>query len=64
MGVLVCLGFLGHIKASHEFSTTEALAEVIKEAPFLRQLRRFILPNVGIPCIPVVEDDHGAVQLA
>ena len=49
-------------------STTEAehvsLAGVIKEVLFLRQAWRFMLPDVGMPCIPVFEDNEGAVQLA
>ena len=48
-------------------STTEAkyvaLADVIKEVLFLRQVWRFMLPEVGMPCIPVFEDNEGAVQL-
>ena len=49
-------------------STTEAeyvaLADVIKEMLFLRQVWRFMLPDVGMPCTPVFEDNEGAVQLA
>ncbi|CAM9428218.1 unnamed protein product [Pylaiella littoralis] len=49
-------------------STTEAeyvaLAEVTKEVLFLRQVWRFMLPEVGMPCIPVFEDNEGAIQLA
>ena len=41
-----------------------ALADVIKEVLFLRQVWRFMLPDVGMPCIPVFEDNEGAVQLA
>ena len=49
-------------------STTEAeyvaLADVIKEVLFFRQVWPFMLPEVGMPCIPVFEDNQGAVQLA
>ena len=49
-------------------STTEAeyvaLADIIKEVLFLRQVWRFMLPQVRMPCIPVFEDNEGAVQLA
>ena len=41
-----------------------ALADVMKEVLFLRQVWRFMLPDVGMPCIPVFEDNEGAVQLA
>ena len=46
-------------------STTEAeyvaLADVIKELLFWRQIWRFELPDVGMPCIPMFEDNEGAV---
>ncbi|CAB1100735.1 unnamed protein product [Ectocarpus sp. CCAP 1310/34] len=49
-------------------STTEAecvaLGDVVKGILFLRQIRRFMLPQVGMPCIPVFEDNQGAIQLA
>ena len=49
-------------------STTEteclALVDIIKEVLFLRQVWRFMLTEVGMPCIPVFEDNEGAVQLA
>ena len=41
-----------------------ALADVIKEVLFLRQVWHFMLLAVGMPCIPVFEDNEGAVQLA
>ena len=31
---------------------------------FLRQVWHFKLPDIGMPCIPVFEDNEGAVQLA
>ena len=49
-------------------STTEAeyvaLADVMKEVLFLRQVWRFMLPAVGMLCTPVFENNEGAVQLA
>ena len=30
----------------------------------MRKVWRFMLPDVGMPCIPVFEDNEGAVQLA
>ena len=41
-----------------------ALGDIAKEILFLQQVWRFMLPDVGIPCIPVFEDNEGAVQLA
>ncbi|CAB1101428.1 unnamed protein product [Ectocarpus sp. CCAP 1310/34] len=49
-------------------STTEAeyvaLGDVVKEILFLRQVWRIMLPKVNMPCIPVSEDNQGAIQLA
>lgn len=49
-------------------STTEAeyvaMADVLKETLFLRQVWRFVLPEVGMPCISLFEDNQGAIQLA
>ena len=46
----------------HTLFTTKAeyvaLADVIKEVLFLRQVWRFMLPKVGKPCIPVFEDNQ------
>ena len=44
--------------------STWRLQSVMKEVLFLRQVWRFMLPDVGTPCIPVFEDNEGAVQLA
>ncbi|CAB1117587.1 unnamed protein product [Ectocarpus sp. CCAP 1310/34] len=41
-----------------------SLADVMKELLLLRQVRRFMLPEAGMPCIPVFEDNQGAIQLA
>ena len=40
-----------------------ALADAIKEVLFLRQVWRFLL-DIGMPCIAVFEENHGAVHLA
>ena len=40
------------------------LADVMKEVLFLKQVWHFMLPAVGMPCIPVFEEYEGAVQLA
>ena len=49
------------------FPTTEAkyvaLADVIIDVLFSRQVWRFMLPEVGMPCIPVFEDTNGTLQL-
>ena len=35
---------------------------MIEEVLFLRQVWRFMLPDVSMPCIPVFEDKEGAVH--
>ena len=49
-------------------STTQAeyvaMSDVAKEILFLRQVWRFMLPRVGMPCIPLFEDNEGAIQIA
>ena len=49
-------------------STSEAeyvtLGDAVKELLFLRQFWRFMLPSKVMPCFPVFEDKHDAVQLA
>ena len=63
-----CVSWFSRTQKCVTLSTTEAeyvaLADVIKEVLFLRQVWRFMLPDVGMPCIPVLEDNEGAVQLA
>ena len=34
------------------------------EVLFLRQVWRFMLPRAGMPCIPLFEDNEGAIQIA
>ena len=49
-------------------STSEAeyvaLGDAVKELFFLRQVWHFMLPRKVMPCLPVFEDNHGALQLA
>ena len=63
-----CVSWFSRTKKCVTLSTTKAecvaLADVIKEVLVLRQVWRFMLPDVGMPCIPVFEDNEGAVQLA
>ena len=40
------------------------MVEGSKEALFSRHVWRFLLPDFGDPCIQVVEDDKGAIQMA
>ena len=40
------------------------MSDVAKEILFLRQVWRFMLPRVGMPCIPLFEENEGAVQIA
>ncbi|CAB1099818.1 unnamed protein product [Ectocarpus sp. CCAP 1310/34] len=39
-----------------------AIADVLKEVLFLRQVWRFILPDASMPCIPEFEDYQGAIS--
>ena len=41
-----------------------AMSDVAKEISFLRLVWRFMLPRVGMPCIPLFEDNEGAIQMA
>ena len=41
-----------------------AILDVLKELLFLRQVWRFMLQEVGMPYISVLEDNEGAIQLA
>lgn len=41
-----------------------AIADIVKEVLFSRQVRRFMLPEVVMPCTPVFEDTEGAFQIA
>ncbi|CAB1106667.1 unnamed protein product [Ectocarpus sp. CCAP 1310/34] len=64
-----CISWLSRTQKCVTLSTTEAeyvsLADVMKkEVLFLRKVWRFMLPEAGMPCIPVFEDNQGAIQLA
>lgn len=63
-----CVSWFSRTRKCVTLSTTEAeyvaLADVMKEVLFLRHVWRFILPDVGMPCIPTFEDNEGAVQVA
>ncbi|CAB1098415.1 unnamed protein product [Ectocarpus sp. CCAP 1310/34] len=71
-GIVTCGGgvvsWFSRTQKCVTLSTTEAeyvaLGDVVKEILFLRQVWRFMLPKVGMPCIPVFEDNQGAIQLA
>ena len=41
-----------------------AMLDVAKEILFLRFVWRFMLPRVGMPRIPLFEDNEGAIQIA
>ena len=49
-------------------STTQAeyvaMSDVAKEILFLRQAWRFMFPRAGMPFIPLLEDNEGAIQIA
>lgn len=63
-----CVSWIFRTQKRVTLSTTEAeyvaLADVVKEALFLSQVWCFMLHAVGMPCIPVSEENEGAVQLA
>lgn len=63
-----CLSWFSRTQKCVTLSTTEAeyvaMVDIVKEVLFLRQVWRFMLPEVGMPCIPVFEDNQGAIQLA
>ena len=63
-----CVSLFSRTQKCVTLSMTEAenvaLADIIKEVLFLGQVWPFMLPDVGMPCIPVFEDNQGAVQLA
>ena len=41
-----------------------ALGDAVKELLFLSQVYRFMLPGKRMPCVPIFEDNQGAVQLS
>ena len=61
-----CVSWFSRTQKDVTHSTTEAeyaaLADVIKGVLFLRQVSRFMLPEAGVSCIPVFENNQGAVQ--
>ena len=61
-----CVSWFSRTQKRVTMSTTEAgyvgLADVMKKV--LRQVWRFMSPAVGLPRIPVFEDNEGAAQLA
>ena len=71
-GVIMCAGgaifCFSKTQRCVTSSTTEAeyvaMADVVKELLFIRQVWGFMLPGVRTPCIPVFEDNEGAIQLA
>lgn len=71
-GAIMCGGaavsWFSRTQKCVKLSTTEAeyvaLSDVLKEVLFLRQVWSFILPQAGMPCVPVFEDNQGASQLA
>ena len=65
-----CVSWFSRTQKCVTLSKTEgeyvAMADVLKKIMlFLRQAWRFMLPfQVGMPCIPVFEDNEGAIQFA
>ena len=71
-GIVMCAGgvIIWYSKTQRcvTLSTTEAeyvaLADIVKELLFIRQVWGFMLPEAGTPCIPVYEDNEGAINIA
>ncbi|CAB1108760.1 unnamed protein product [Ectocarpus sp. CCAP 1310/34] len=71
-GIVTCEGgavsWFSRTQKCVTLSTTEAeyvaLGHVVKEILFLGKFGVYMLPQVGMPCIPVFEDNQGAIQLA
>ena len=71
-GVVMCAGgviaWFSKTQKCITLSTTHAeyvaMAEMGKEILFLRQVWRFMLPGELRPCIPLYEDNEGAIQIA
>ena len=63
-----CVSWFSRTQKCVTLSTTEAeyvvLADTMKVVLFLRQVWRFMLPDIGMPCVPVFEDNQRVVQLA
>ena len=62
-----CVLWFSRTQKCVTLSTTEAdyvaMAYVLKEVLFLRQVWRFMLPEVGMSCIPIFEGNEGVIQL-
>jgi len=71
-GVILCAGgpvsCISKTQNCVTTSTTQAeyvsMAMVAHDILFLRQVWRFMLPKAGMPCIPLFEDNEGAIQIA
>ena len=71
-GAIMCAGacvcWFSRTQKCVTLSTSEAeyvaLGDAVKELEFLRQVCRFMIPDKGMPCFPVFEDNQGALQLS
>ena len=71
-GVVMCAGgpvsWYSKTQKCVTLSTTQAeyvaMSDVAKEILFLWQVWRFTLPRAGLHCIPLFEDNEGAIQIA
>ena len=63
-----CVCWFSRTQKCVTLSTSEAeyvaLGDAVKELLFLRQVWRFMIPGKGMPCVPVFEDNQGALQLS
>ncbi|CAB1109269.1 unnamed protein product [Ectocarpus sp. CCAP 1310/34] len=64
----VCVTWFSRTQKCVTLSTTEAeyvaIADVLKEVLFLRQVWHLMLQDASMPCIPVFQDNQGAIQIA
>ena len=71
-GVLMCAGgpvfWFSRTQKCVTLSTTEAeyvaLADMVKEVLYGKGVWRFMLPGAPAPCMPVFEDNEGAIAIA
>ena len=71
-GVVMCGGaavcWFSRTQRCVTLSTSEAeyvaATDAVKELLFLRQVWRFMLPEMKMPCVPLFEDNQGAIKIA
>ena len=63
-----CVCWFSRMQKCVTLSTSEAdyvaLGNAVKELLFLRQVWRLMIPDKGMPCFPVFEDNQSGLQLS